>query len=249
MRVGEKTGLVEMADAGTLFLDEIAEMSLHMQVELLRVIDNKEYRKVGSTELNGSDFRLICATNKDLTMLVQNHLFRDDLYYRLSTIEISIPPLRERKDEIADITKVFLRELGQEQVTISHEVLEIFLCYSWPGNIRELKSVIESCITELDSQEQVISTKHLPTEKFSALNCGLIESDGSRSLLEMEHCFRRNLIKNAMEFHGGDYKKVMTELKISKDVIYRTLRNGGGGRNLIFLTMLQKGVYHDKKLF
>ena len=240
--VGEKVGLVEMADGGTLFLDEIAEMSAHMQAELLRVIENEEYRKVGSVELKKVDFRLICATNRDLTMLVQNHLFRDDLYYRLSTIEIRIPPLRERKDEIADIVKIFVRELGHEQITISSNVLEIFLCYSWHGNLRELKSVIERCITELDSQEQIISTKHLPIEKFSALNCGLIESDGSRSLLEMEHCFRRNLIKNVMEFHGGDYKKVMSELKISKDVIYRAIKNGGGRflmQRFNFRSMLQ----------
>ena len=228
MRVGEKTGLVEMADAGTLFLDEIAEMSLHMQVELLRVIDNKEYRKVGSTELNGSDFRLICATNRDLTVLVLKHLFRDDLYYRINTIEIRIPPLRERKDDIADIIKVFLHELGHERIIISPDVLEIFLCYSWPGNLRELKSVIESCITELDSQEQVISTKHLPEGKFSILSCNPIKSDGQRSLMEMEHCFRTNLIKKTMEFYGGDYRKVMNHLGITKDIIYRTIHRSEG---------------------
>ncbi|MCL4511465.1 MAG: sigma 54-interacting transcriptional regulator [Bacteroidetes bacterium] len=248
--VGEKMGLIEMADGGTLFLDEIAEMSFHMQAELLTVIENKEYRKVGAVELKKANFRLICATNKDLIMLVQNHLFRDDLYYRVNTIEIKIPPLRERKDEIVDIVKVFLRELGYGQVSISPEVMEIFLCYSWPGNLRELKSVIESSITELDSHEQMIDIKHLPEEKFSVLSCWLIKSNDSRSLLEMEHCFRKNLIKNAMEFYGGDYKKVMSELKISKDVIYRSIKNGGGKHTSVYnakieiSNYLQKGVYH-----
>jgi len=225
--VGEKTGLIEMADGGTLFLDEIAEMSVRMQAEVLRVIENKEYRKVGSPKLKKADFRLICATNKNLAMLVQNHLFRDDLYYRLNTIEIRMLPLRERRDDIGDIAKFFLRELrckkNYDFARCFGNLSLLFLA----RNLRELRSVIERCLTELDEQEQIIEIKHLPKEKFSGLNCYSAKNDGSNSLIEMEHCFRRNIIKNAIEFYGEDYKKVMAALKTSKDVIYRAIKEWG----------------------
>ena len=139
--VGPKTGLIEMADGGTAFFDEIGELPLDMQAKLLRVLQEKEFRPVGSTQTRRSNFRIIAATNRDLAREVERGNFRQDLYYRLNVLPIRIPPLRDRRDDIPLLLNHFLRRESLQQ-GLSPDSLEALLSYEWPGNVRELENSI-----------------------------------------------------------------------------------------------------------
>jgi len=143
----QKIGLFEAANRGTLFLDEIAEMPYHLQAKLLRVLQEKEMYRLGSTKPIKLDIRIVSATNKNLKNFINEGKFREDLFYRLNTIPIYIPPLRERKDDIIPISEMVLKkvikEYNLEEKTLSNETKEELLNYEWPGNVRELISVIE----------------------------------------------------------------------------------------------------------
>lgn len=146
----KRVGYFEMADKGTIFLDEIGEMSLQTQVKLLRVLELREYMKVGSARIETSDARVIAATNKDLAFEVSKGNFREDLYYRLKTVTITLPPLRERTRDIPLLIEKFVHDM-EEKYRIRHQgfdqdVIECLLQYDWPGNIRELKNFIESLV-------------------------------------------------------------------------------------------------------
>lgn len=217
-----KMGLVKIADGGTLFLDEIGEMSLDMQKKLLRVIEYKEYFPVGSVKVEKSDFRLICATNIDLKSMVNKGKFRVDLYHRINVINIKIPALKERIDEIADFVEYFLEELDFGHYKVSMEVMDMFLGYTWPGNIRELRNVLESAIALIDDGEEIIKVEHLPIDRFGN-NGYMLSYNQNMRLKDRERCFRETLIRHALEYYKGDYKKVMELFGISKDMIYRTI--------------------------
>jgi two-component system NtrC family response regulator len=216
----EKTGLFKMADKGTLFLDEIAEMSLSMQNKLLRVLEYGEFMSLGSVEVERSDFRLICATNTDLKDFIRANRFRIDLFHRINVITIKIPPLRERIEAIPDLVKFLLEKLGYGDYKVSLNVMDTFLSYYWPGNIRELRNVIESAIAMMEVDEKTIRTEHLPLDRF-ADHVDSFEQD--HSLRAREQRYRQKLIEYAMMIYDGDYKKVMKALQVSKDVIYRSL--------------------------
>ncbi|HEV3139796.1 MAG TPA: sigma 54-interacting transcriptional regulator, partial [Vicinamibacterales bacterium] len=145
-----KKGLLEIAERGTIFLDEIGEMSAVMQVKLLRVLQERRFRRVGGLEELTADIRVIAATNQDLTKAVAEGRFREDLYYRINVIPISLPPLRERREDIPLIAEHFLakyREQMEKQISgISREALELLMQHDWPGNIRELENVIERAV-------------------------------------------------------------------------------------------------------
>ncbi len=148
--VTTRLGRFEMADSGTVFLDEIGEMSPAMQAKLLRVTQEKEFERVGSSETRSVDVRIISATNKNLIELVAEGSFREDLYYRLSVVPIYIPPLRERKSDIRLLSENFLRRyansLGKKVESISKEAMEVLMAYDWPGNVRELENCIERAV-------------------------------------------------------------------------------------------------------
>jgi two-component system response regulator PilR (NtrC family) len=145
-----KKGLVEVADRGTIFLDEIGEMSPTMQVKLLRVLQERKYRRVGGTEDVGANIRVIAATNRDLAAMVSDGGFREDLFYRLNVIPIRLPALRERADDVLLIAEHFLtkytREMGKPVNGFSPEALERLKSYPWPGNVRELENAIERAV-------------------------------------------------------------------------------------------------------
>jgi DNA-binding NtrC family response regulator len=159
-----KIGRFEMADGGTLFLDEIAEMALTVQVKLLRVLEQREFTRLGGTETIRANVRLITATNRDLVELVSKRQFREDLYYRIHVFPIVIPPLRERAKDILPLARHFMLELmestGKVVTDIRPEARRILLNYSWPGNVRELKNVLERAI--ILTQGHSISAEHLP---------------------------------------------------------------------------------------
>jgi two-component system response regulator PilR (NtrC family) len=152
-----KKGLFEVADEGTIFLDEISELPLMMQVKLLRVLQDREFKRVGGTEDIRVDVRIISATNKDLEEAVREKRFREDLFYRLNVIQIKIPPLRERKEDIPSLTSHFLKryseELGKQISQASPEALRILVQYDYPGNVRELQNIIERAVALETSAE------------------------------------------------------------------------------------------------
>jgi len=216
-----KTGLFTIADDGTLFLDEVAEMSLAVQKKLLRALEYQEFYPLGSVIPKKVNFRLICATSENLDQMVKNKTFRSDLYHRIHVCELTLPPLRERIDEIPFLVKYFIDTKGHDKIVASPEVMEIFSCYNWPGNIRELKNVIEYTLAVL-VDEDTIEINHLPPEKFDSLNCGILRGE-CLNLKEREKCFRENLMLAAMTLFSGDYKTVAKSLGTSKSAVYRSV--------------------------
>jgi DNA-binding NtrC family response regulator len=143
--VGSKLGLIEMANGGTAFFDEIGELPLDLQAKLLRVLQEKEFRPVGSLSSRRSDFRIVAATNRDLLKEVERGNFRRDLYYRLNVVTIKLAPLRERKEDIATLAEHFVARYGRGH-KLSSEVLDAFLAYDWPGNVRELENCVQQMV-------------------------------------------------------------------------------------------------------
>ncbi len=217
-----KAGLFSIADGGTLFLDEVAEMSLAVQKKLLRAIEYQEFYPIGSVVSKKVNFRLVCATSANLEQMVNVKTFRADLYHRIQACTLTLPPLRERIDEIPFLVEYFLRGKKRDTVTISPAVMEIFSCYSWPGNIRELKNVLEYALAILEHEEKAIDIDHLPPEKFDSLGCSLLHGE-NLNLKEREKCFRDNLVTAALTLFAGDYKTVAKSLGTSKSALYRAV--------------------------
>src|SRR2546423_6149648 len=145
-----KKGLLEVAEGGTVFLDEIGEMNMTMQVKLLRVLQDRRFRRLGGTDEVQADIRVISATNQDLQKLVANGRFREDLFYRINVIQMHLPPLRERRDDIALLAEHFLSKYSQQMKkpvrSVTHDSLALLQAYAWPGNVRELENVIERAV-------------------------------------------------------------------------------------------------------
>ena len=161
--VANKRGMFELADNGTLFLDEIGNISLPTQAKLLRVIQEREFKAVGDTRTQGANFRLITATNKDLKVMVTEGAFREDLFYRVNIFPIHVPPLRERKDDIAPLAFHFLRvfsdELGKKVDEFSEGAMSVLMNYGWPGNVRELENTMHRAV--ILAMDKVIRQAHL----------------------------------------------------------------------------------------
>ena len=164
--VGVKKGLFEVADGGTVFLDEIGELPLILQAKILRVLEEKSFRRVGGQKYLETDVRIVAATNRNLKKSVDEKNFRSDLYYRLNVVPIHLPPLRERKEDIFPLTEYFVhffnKKIGRTISDVSNEALKLLLDYDWPGNIRELKNVIEHMI--ITCKGDAIRVENLPTE-------------------------------------------------------------------------------------
>jgi DNA-binding NtrC family response regulator len=165
--VYSRKGRFEMADNGTIFLDEIATVSMKMQVELLRVLETKKFRRVGGNKEISSDFRVVCATNKDLESMVKEGTFREDLFYRLNVVNIHIPPLRERIEDIPLLTKYFIekycRSMNIAQLKVDSTVMKMLMDFDYPGNIRELENMIERAIVIGNGKK--ITSKDLPFDR------------------------------------------------------------------------------------
>ncbi|MEE9268814.1 MAG: sigma-54 dependent transcriptional regulator [Candidatus Krumholzibacteria bacterium] len=165
-----KKGLVELAEGGTLFLDEIGEMGITLQSRLLRVIENKTFRRVGGVQELRVNTRIVAATNRNLEAAIEEKMFRKDLYFRLKVIPLHVPPLRERREDVPLLVNHFVErfnhELGKHVNPVAREVMEILIKYDWPGNVRELKNVIERAML-LDAEDAILS-EHLPSEIYHA---------------------------------------------------------------------------------
>ncbi len=225
--VSNKMGLFEAANGGATFLDEIGELSPSFQVKLLRVIQDRTFRRVGGTEDVEVDVRIICATNKNLEEEVRQGGFREDLFYRLNVIKIQIPPLRERREDIPVLARHFLdkysRELGKETKKISEEAMESLLKYSYPGNVRELENIIERAVA-LESSN-IILPESLPPVVFehpseSAFQGELDLPPGGLDLEEVVGGIEKGLLLKALKNARGVKKEAARLLRIS----FRSLR-------------------------
>lgn len=220
----QKKGLFELADGGTLFLDEIPSMKLSLQPKLLRVIETQTFRRIGGLHDIQIDVRVIAASNRDLVELVKEKEFRDDLYYRLKVMEIELPPLRDRKEDILLLAKVFLthfnKEFNKDIQHIDSETEKLLTDYRWPGNVRELKNVIERGV--ILCQDGVLKAKHLPMEIHQAPQSTVKGSSGlgKVSLAEMEQ-FHIIEILNSVKGNKSQAAKI---LNISRSTLREKLK-------------------------
>src|SRR5205085_11520820 len=144
--VGQHHGCFEQAHGGTIFLDEIGELDVNLQPKLLRVLENRELKRVGGDRLIKIDVRVVAATNRDLRQMVNQGTFREDLYFRLSVIHVEMPPLRERRDDVQALAEVFLKDISARRgmpMSFSSDAVQLLTAHGWPGNVRELKNVVE----------------------------------------------------------------------------------------------------------
>ncbi len=219
--VGQKMGRFELADGGTLFLDEIGDISGSTQIKLLRVLQEREFVRVGGTKTISCDVRIIAATNRDLKKAMEEGEFREDLFYRLNVFPIHLPPLRERREDIPLLIDHFVernaRELGWQKPAVASDAVELLCGYRWPGNIREMRNVIERAVLLCDVGE--ITAEQLPREIVGSPRPATPAETGS--LLEG---YERAMIVKALEENGWNQTKTAEALGISRDNLRYRLR-------------------------
>ncbi len=231
-----KKGLFELADGGTLLLDEIGDLKPAMQVKLLRVLETRKFRRVGGTQDIAVDVRVISLSNKDLVAAVRAGEFRQDLYYRLKVIAVTMPPLRERAEDIAPLAEHFLEHFAEEfkktRKQLATEAQHAFRRYSWPGNVRELRNAIERLV--ILEADPVVSLNHLPLE----IRAGVPSTGPTVVALPSEgialETVERDLVRQAMERTAGNQTRAAELLGIERDALRRRLikfgfREGGSG--------------------
>jgi len=221
--IKDRKGKFEMADGGTLLLDEIADLREDVQAKLLRVLQEREFERLGESTPIQVDVRLIAATNKDIEKLVSDGKFREDLYYRLSVVPITIPPLRERKADIPYLVEFFIERYKKDKkVTVDSEVLEILKTYNWPGNIRELENVIERALVL--SGKPRISPQDLPVHLTEPSSIARNQpADNLFSDLSLDNLEKR-AIQMALQRSGGNQTKAAKLLDIPRHVLLYRLK-------------------------
>jgi len=218
-----KRGIFEEASGGTVFLDEVSEMSPALQVKLLRTLEEQEVRRVGSNQVTKVDVRVIAATNRNLSDLVEEHKFRRDLYYRLRVIEIELPPLRERAEDIPLLVEHFLKVFGRERgqtFSISPRALSTLLGYSWPGNVRELENALESAVAL--NRSGVVTPEDLPPKVRAEPGNGQRLEDLYTDLPSLDELGKRYLT-HVLKVTGDNKAKAAGILGIDRKTLYRML--------------------------
>lgn len=220
----DKIGYFQEANGGTLFLDEITETSLAFQVKLLKVLETGVYRAVGSDEDTRTDTRIIAASNKDIEALVKEGLFREDLYYRLNVINLHIPPLRERKDDIRVLASSFVQEFcdkyNKAELKISPGVMSLLLNYKWKGNIRELRNALEHAV--IMAENKVVQPEDLP-ESVSGTSGStevFVEIDNA-SWAQARDAFSKHYIQNLLAKTGGNVLRAAAMAEITRENFYK----------------------------
>ncbi|HEY7423527.1 MAG TPA: sigma-54 dependent transcriptional regulator [Gemmataceae bacterium] len=217
--VAAKPGLVEVAEGGTLFIDEIGEMAPGLQAKLLRVLEDGHYRRVGGTREMNADVRVVAATNRDLAEEIKNGRFREDLFYRLNVVSIHLPPLRERRTDIAELVEHFLttRPIGPLRSRVDAEAMKALLAYSWPGNVRELANVLERA--QILAENHVITLEDLPENIVSATMAASESSGNPNHLNEVE----RRHVWSILQQEKGNKVHAARILGISRRSLYRLI--------------------------
>jgi DNA-binding NtrC family response regulator len=220
-------GMIAAADGGSLFLDEISDMPLDLQTRFLRVLQEREYRSLGSTRTMKADFRVIAATNQPVPQALAENRLRSDLYYRLNTFQIEVPSLRQRRQDIPPLVGLFVKQfaeqLGKSEPSIAPDAFQKLLDYSWPGNVRELQNAMEYAVVL--ARDNVIGVKELPTEvqlppALQQTEIGALPKTGVQSLDDME----RNAILQALAQCHGNKKKAAELLGIQRPTLYNKLK-------------------------
>ena len=233
---GGKLGKFELASGGTLFLDEIGDMPLEQQIALLRVLQEKSVIRIGGDKVIPVNVRVICATNKNLSQGVEKGSFRQDLYYRLNVISITIPPLRNRVKDIRPLFNYFLNKIGQDRgfkFCVEPAVIECLERFDWPGNVRELQNVVERAVSL--AEDEVITLTHLPMEVYvpqksaqfqaqALLFPAVKESFGREQRRQLLNGLERQQILMLLSKHGGNISVVARELGVSRNTLYRKMR-------------------------
>ncbi len=217
----DRRGRFELADGGTIFLDEIGEIPLSLQSKLLRVIQNKVFERVGSSEPMHVDVRILAATNKDMEKALEEGTFRRDLYYRLNVLPFYVPPLRERQDDIPELADFFLKKVTREtkkQIRgFSNSAMEALLTYSWPGNVRELENVVERSV--LITSSELIK----PEDLMLQVNSKPEEYRGE-TLKNAVNQFKKHFIKNVLDAHGWKQTSAAKELGIQRTYLSKLIK-------------------------
>jgi len=215
-----KQGLFEVAHRGTIFLDEIGDVDLQIQPKLLKVLEDNRFRRVGDVRDRQVDVRLIAATHQDMGQLVREKKFRDDLYFRVSTIPLAFPPLRERVEDIPVVAEYLLdkvsADLGRGEVKLEPDSIKALQSYSWPGNIRELRNVIERAV--LLSEQKTIGLKDLQFDGNSGNRAAYLDSSLTLSQLEKQH------IERVLQEEQGRVEKAARRLGIPRSSLYQKLK-------------------------
>ncbi len=212
----DRKGLLDIADRGTLFLDEIGDMSIDVQAQFLKVLEDKSYRRLGDVKLLRSNFRLICATHHELGSLVSSGQFRQDLMFRINMMTIHLPPLRDRLDDLPALAAHLLRSLGSTAAVLSDEVMKLLHEYPWPGNIRELKNVLERALL-LTPHGATLRQAHF----LSLINNRVqLPNQNQKTVQEVEEAH----IRTVLDQTGNDIEKAAKSLNISRATLYRRLK-------------------------
>jgi len=221
-----KKGRFEAAEGGTLFLDEIGELNLATQVKLLRVLQEREFERLGGTETIRSNIRLIAATNKDLEKAIAAGEFREDLYYRLNVFSIFVPALRERKPDVLLLADYFLekfsREHGKSVKRISTPAIDMLTSYHWPGNVREVANVMERAVVVCDSQ--VVHAHHLPPTLQTAEASGTVQTSTLRDSME---AFEKDALLDSLKSARGNRAKAARLLGTTERIFNYRVRKYG----------------------
>lgn len=218
--IEDREGLIEAANGGTLFLDEIGDMDLAVQTQILKVIEEKEFRRVGESKLRRSEFRLICATNKDLAEESEAGRFRKDLYFRICIFLIEMPPLRQYPDDLPGLIDYLLGVMGYRGIRITTEAMRVLQAYAWPGNVRELRNVLErACLLAKGTRLDVCHLPGFGESSAVALRKDALPADWSLGTQETMH------VKKTLTYFNGDVNKAAHALGISRATFYRKLKD------------------------
>jgi DNA-binding NtrC family response regulator len=213
-----RQGKFETANKGTLFLDEIGNLSFHLQAKLLSAIENHRIIRIGSNQQIPTDIRLICATNRNIENLVREGLFREDLLYRINTIQIELPPLRQRGNDIIILAEFFLKKYSYKynkpDIKLNRQATDKLLSYLWPGNIRELQHTVEKAVILSDSS--VLKPEDLYLKKESSVT----GTNSFTTLDEME----QKMIRHALENNGGNFTSAAEQLGVTRQTLYNRLK-------------------------
>src|SRR3989304_5056371 len=228
-----RSGKFELANKGTIFLDEIGDMSISTQSKLLRVLQEQKFERLGGTETLAVDVRIISATHRDLEEEIEEGRFREDLYYRIKVVNIKIPPLRHRKEDIPLLVNRFIQYFSEEHqkriVSISNEAMKILISYNWPGNVRQLKNVIESALVLANNE--ILDTTDLPEEikhpennamTLKNVDYNLSFRDAKKLLIEN---FERDFIKRKLEEFSGNISRPAEALDMPRQTLQQKIRD------------------------
>ena len=217
--IKDREGLIEVADGGTLFLDEIGDMDAEVQAQLLKTLEERSFRRIGENLVRKSDFRLICATNRDLQKEIEAKRFRNDLYYRICVFPISIPPLQKRVEDIPGLAEHFLTGFGYSEFPLAADVIALLEGYAWPGNVRELRNMLERAL--LLARGKTLSTSHFPGLEVITPHRAVLPDDQDLNVLhsDIEHAHILKVIKK----YKGDKVKASKALGISLSSLYRKI--------------------------